>query len=285
MKNEREEAKQFSDNLDRLLHNEETGAEQGEGVREALEFARKIKSVRPEPSPQFKSQLKQKLLTKIAQQEAPVRAERSWFGRIIRQPVWQTVTAVLVIAIVTGVMWGAGMFRSPEKTGISSPGNIAMNALPTTTPATTTTAVPVPSILAVPPITSETVPAVTGVRSLQVSGSVNKTEFTVGETVNITITLKNTSSQPIEIFQFPPTLSIIQEQTMQPVYTFKVGQPKTLAANGTTSYTWQWDQEDINSNPVPPGEYHIELEELDRQGQTVQLTLSRPVNFEIMSSK
>lgn len=291
MKDEREEAKRFSDNLDRLLSGKEVGEGQSEEVLRTLEFARKMKSLRTEPSIRFQSHLKQRLLTRIAESESVSQPERGWFSKLIRQPVWQTVTAVLMIAIVTGVMWGAGVFHGPEVTPESSGRQpVTMSSVPASstvlapapTMTITATSTMAPSIAAMPPVTTQAPPVFAGTALLQITGSANQDIYlnSTNNPVDISITIQNVSGQSVELTR--PILSLMQGTTMQPVYTFKAGQQiMTLAANSSVSFSWEWDQQNTQGDLVVPGEYYVELEDLDLQGQAVKLTPSSSIQFQI----
>ena len=117
---------------------------------------------------------------------------------------------------------------------------------------------------------------------MQAEGNTNKPAYVSGEDVKIEITLKNVSSQALSIEQFPPILSLMQAETRQPVYTFRAGtDSRTLAPNATATYAVNWNQLDFNGQPVPSGGYYLELEDLDFQGQAIQLNFTRTVSFVI----
>jgi len=284
MSKELEEAKLLSEKIDRLLAGEEVkpDTEMSSDARQALEFAREMKNMSNEPSPQFQARLKEKLLRQINNASVVKEPEPVWWEKLVRQPVWRTVTAVVVIAIISGVVWAAGFFHTDENMPITSDRNVSQ-AVPTTTtamaPQMTT---PPPSLKAA---AGAAAPALESVATdgsfLRVDGSIDSPVYTSGIPVDITISIRNTSNQPVELTE-SPILSIMREDTMQPVFTFSAGQQvETLAPDNTVSYSWEWKQFDANDNLVPPGKYYIELEDLDLNGQMVQLSLSSPLEFEI----
>ena len=61
----------FSENIDRLISGLEVGSvpEMDQDLKSALDFARLMKVRRPQPAPRFQSELKARLLQKLAQQE------------------------------------------------------------------------------------------------------------------------------------------------------------------------------------------------------------------------
>ena len=65
------EEREFSENIDSLLAGEEVevGEDVSEDYRTAINFAQKLTKLRAEPSPVFKAQLKERLLSKLVEQE------------------------------------------------------------------------------------------------------------------------------------------------------------------------------------------------------------------------
>jgi hypothetical protein len=122
-----------------------------------------------------------------------------------------------------------------------------------------------------------TIPSIVGA-----TATTSKTEYTAGERVEIEITLKNVTASSFTIQKFPPILSVMDSETKQPVYTTEAGGGTMVLYPGQeTSYTVYWHQLDADGQPVSPGRYYIELEDLDNQGQPVELDLPRTVSFRI----
>jgi len=112
--------KEFSENIDRILAGQEVkvSADIDDDCRTALDLAQKLIRLRAVPSPSFKAQLKERLLSRLSEEEETkvktTEVKRNWFwealGRLVpRQPVWQRVTITLLVAVVAGgVIWGQG---------------------------------------------------------------------------------------------------------------------------------------------------------------------------------
>ena len=276
MSREFESEKEFLKNLDRLLAGEEikTDPMMEKDLSTSLDFAKKMIALRTSPSSEFKAQLKSRLLKKLVEQEEAVHTEKkhSWFSRFApRQLVWQAITVVLVMVMVSGIMWSTGVFRF-SRTPITNPTTTA-TVSPTTTSTTKHTTIPT---------TQPTSPV--GQRALlKADASTNKTSYLPGEKVEIVVSLKNVTPQPIKIEKYPPILSLMQATSMQPVYTFAAGIASiTLAPDETKKFVVSWDQRDSKGRDVISGEYYLELEDLDYQGQTIQLNFNNPVRFNIL---
>jgi hypothetical protein len=266
MTREYEESKIFSDNLDRLLSGGEVKAETAycREILEALDFAKKMNSLRSEPSSPFKTHLKAKLLQQMSYREDTNTITQTWFGRVFRgQPIWLTAAVCAALLIVVGsVLWKTGVFTPPGSNWSSLPG----------TPVTTTT-------------TTTTTQTSTVDRYLVAAASVDKPVYQSGETVKIYVALTNISSLPFTLTQFPPILSLMESETKQAVFTFTSGkESRTIQPGQKTTLTLNWNQADIRGNPVKSGKYYIELEDLDLQGKAVKLNLISPVEFEILPS-
>jgi hypothetical protein len=265
------EAQVFTDNLDRILSGMAPQDENLQAdLKSALQFSTRMKNIRRSPDAGFASKLKSSLLQKLAAQEA--KSQDNWFKRFFpHEPVWQIVTAAVVV-IVAGVSLWATVIR-PD---VSEP---VVNVPTITVPATTA-----PSTLA--PAT--TAPATTTPSStyapgtyLAASASTDKSFYQPGEQVSIKVQLKNVTSQPFLLAQFPPILSLMTEDS-QPAYTFQSGQSQTTLAPGETlTFYKTWDQTLIRGDSAPAGTYHLELEDIQYQGQALRLNLLQPVSFSI----
>ena len=281
MSSEFESQKEFLKNLDRILAGEnlETDVMMDKDLSSTLAFAQKMAALRVSPSPEFKSQLKARLLQKLVEQEETARAaqRQSWFSRFNQHKlVWQAITVVLVVAVIGGVLWGTGLFRfsggPPTTTSIVSV---------TTATKTTTTTITMRTTTTVTSMTTTT-PVNQG-EPLVANASTDKSSYPAGESVNIQVSLTNVTSSPITLEKFPPILSMMQADTLQPVYTFAAGTiEKTIAPHQTTSFTVTWNQLDAKGKEVAPGVYYLELEDLDYQGQAIKLNFTNPVRFNIL---
>ncbi|MBC8274301.1 MAG: anti-sigma factor [Chloroflexi bacterium] len=113
--------KQFIEYLDKLLAGEEIslGDDVSDEVRSALELAKKMLAYRDEPSPDFRASLRDRLLRKLAEEEAaatsPARGEerRDWTAKLFPQSlVWRAATsaALVVLLVVIGAVWYTGRY-------------------------------------------------------------------------------------------------------------------------------------------------------------------------------
>jgi hypothetical protein len=281
MGKEFENQKEFLINLDRILAGEkvETDAITDKDLSSVFAFAQKMAGLRVSASPEFKSQLKARLLKQLAEQEeaARIKTKSGWFSSFAQhQLIWQAVTAVLVIAIIGGVLWGTGLFRFYNNPHITTP--IVSVTTTTKTVTTTKTTVTTTSV-----ISTTTTTAPVNQEPLIANASTDKSSYPAGESVNIEVSLTNITSSPIIIDKFPPILSLMQADTLQPVYTFAAGTvEKTIDPHQTASFTVNWNQQDAKGQVVSPGVYYLELEDLDYQGKAIKLNFANPVHFSIL---
>jgi hypothetical protein len=150
---------------------------------------------------------------------------------------------------------------------VASPGPVTTTATTTataTTPAATQPPAPSPGTL------------------VSATASTDKTAYQPGETVKIELELKNMSGAPLALAKLPPIVSLMQAQTGQAVYTSPPGKEvRTLAPQEVARFNYAWNQTDFNGRPVT-GSYYIELEDLEYQGQPIQLNQGTPPRFEIL---
>lgn len=279
MTREYEEARLFSENLDLLLAGKEVKIEAAAGgeLLAALDFAKKMTVLRSEPSPQFQSNLKARLLQELREKEAPRESNSSWFGRLFGgQRLWLTAAVCAALLIVVGsVLWRTGVINPPDGPSWVSPPVTSATTTATTTATATTTTTMATTTIPVPP---------TGIYLLA-DASVDKPVYQPGETVSIEVDLTNVSGLPFTLTQYPPIVSLMSSDTQQAVYTFTAGrQSQTIPPGQKTSFTLNWDQTDAKGRLVKGGNYYIELEDLDLQGKAVKLDLRKPVEFDILSA-
>ncbi len=245
---QREQA--FSEDIDRVLAGQETGGAYSDDTeyRDTLAFARRMAAARPFPDPEWRAALKARL-ENLAESETIERhgVNRRWLSDLVRQPVWQATAAVVVLAAVGILVWASGVFRPTAVTP------------PTTTPTT-----------------------IPGAMILSASGGTDKASYIPGEAVRIDVVLKNVTSRTVNIAEFPPILSLMDDATNRPVYSFGAGEsPLALAPGQEARFSVNWDQRDAFGTSVPAGRYYLELEDLDSQGSPIQLRLSKPVYFDV----
>jgi hypothetical protein len=232
------------------------------------------------------------LLQKLTQPASEV--EPTWFQKLfVRRPLWQTVSAVLVVLVFSGIILSVVLRNEPSAPVIQAPDKTfpaittQAPALTSTTPAKSTTA-PATTVAAATTATSaaattSAAAAPTGIQNVKImaEASTDKNSYAPGEKVVIEVKLKNAGSGPLVLAQFPPILSLMSSAG-NPVISFLGNQgARTLAAGETASFYQIWDLTDAKGRSVPAGIYHLELEDLDMQGQAYKLHLSQPVSFEI----
>ncbi len=252
MGKEANEEKEFSKNLDRLLTGEEvTGGEDvSQDYRTAINFAQKLIELRDEPSSRFKDQLKQRLTRQEV--EAARQKERAisfWEflkNLVPRSPVWRTAAATLVVVLVgAGVLWRTGMFtRTPvviveEQALVAAVEREAEVGAPVAAPAS---AFEMETALQ-PLLELEVIPSETVVCPF-------------GETAEIELVFKNTSSESITVASFPPAIHIVGGKTMRSVRSFAEGDNSLeLSPAETVSHTLIWNQQKDSGEQVVPGLY------------------------------
>ena len=123
MEKDRFTQEQFIEYLDRLLAGEEIhiGEDVDDEMRSALEFARTMLASRDEPSPAFRASLKERLLRRLAREEAvaPDSVAGKGFGEWARDlfshsAMWRAAAsvAVVMLMVIAGVFWYTG--RLPQ---------------------------------------------------------------------------------------------------------------------------------------------------------------------------
>jgi len=109
----------FAKHLDDVLAGKETGTGEAmdEEHRANIDFSRKIIECRGEPPAAFQQGLKNRLLSKLAEEEAIEQRRRSetksfwdWLRNLVPQsPAWRTAAVTVTIAVVALVAaWGSG---------------------------------------------------------------------------------------------------------------------------------------------------------------------------------
>ena len=282
MSREPEQDRKLLENLDRILAGEETKTDEttDSDTRATMEFAQKMASIRSEPSPAFKAHLKAKLIEKM--HEEGVRASQGaglgWLWRLTRQPVWQAISVLVIIVAVSTVLWGMGIF---DQAGQEEPTQEAVFS--TTAPGAASsppslTAPTVPKAGALAPA-----PSTDTASMLLAEATTDKAVYQPGETVRMNVVLTNNTGAPVTFEQFPPVLSLMQEDSRQAAQTFPAGtSPLTLAPGDTAPFSLVWDQKVASGSAAPTGGYYVELEDIDSQGTTLKLVFSKPAHFDIL---
>jgi hypothetical protein len=249
MSDEIGEEREFSEKIDRLLAGEEVqaGEDASEDYRTTINFAQKLTSLRSDPSPHFKGQLRKRLLSKLADQQAEKTrpkekgsAFREAFRNLIpRNPVWRTATATVTVAVLAIiVLWGSGIFTpAPEQMGVRGP---------------------VPEVAPVPQMAPS--PAEGGLQtSAVVEAPVSETVVAAfSEEVKIDLVFRNVSSESMRVAPFPPAIHVIRAETDEVIRSLAEGnESRELLPSGTLDYILVWDQLDDNRRQVDPGRYSI----------------------------
>jgi hypothetical protein len=268
--------KKFAQYIDRIMAGEsiQLDPSMDAEMRADLDFLKKVRSLGQTPTAQFEARLRAYLLAKLEAQQAQQPKEGWSFFRIFRQPAWQAAIAVMLVILVISIVWRQGVFRHEENLAPSSPAA-------TTTPASTQKTI---ATTAAPTTTkpATTIPSGAAAPVVSIDAQSNKSTYKAGETVSISISMKNVSGQPLNLTDFPPIMSVMQSNTRKPVYTFHAGTTAmTLAPNQSATYTYTWDQTDFNGQQVT-GSYYVELEDLEYNGQPYNLNLNNPVDFTIL---
>ncbi|MFC2036195.1 hypothetical protein ACFLUJ_08790, partial [Chloroflexota bacterium] len=129
MSRETEEERSFSEDVDRLLAGEDIKLDENtsEEYQRSVNFARKLTELSLHPSPQYREQLKQRLLLELTKQEAESQQKEqgNWFkqglrGLIPQSVIWRSVATTSVVVVLAMVLlWRMGTFtQSPVLTTV-----------------------------------------------------------------------------------------------------------------------------------------------------------------------
>lgn len=191
MDREADMEKECLENIDRILVGKEVkvSATIDNDYRTALDFTQKMIMLRAAPSPSFKTQLKERLLSILSEEEGKVRSieikrNRFWeaLGHLFpRQPVWRAVTATaLVIVLATvGMFWYMGGFTQPS----APPMPVAPKGIPS-------------------PVSAPARPP------LELTATPTQSAYLPGEPVTVELLFENLSSNLITVRPFPPQIQV-----------------------------------------------------------------------------
>lgn len=243
--------REFSQGVDRMLAGQEPHVPTtlGNDYRTAVDFARSLIQHRVKVRSSFKAQLKERLLSRLDEEErnmktiTELRRNRFWepLGSVVpRQPVWQALTAMLLLVVIAGgVMWGSGVF--------------------------TQTATPTPpSGIALTPRPGPARPP------LEMSASPAKTGHLPGETITIEFTFRNSGTGPITLRPFPPEIRVMQPWPHEAARAFGAGSgERALQPGETATHALAWDQLDAGGRQVVPGYYFVDVNDIYIEGTEV----------------
>lgn len=248
-KNKKE--RDFAEHLDDVLAGKEAGADEAmdEEYRANIDFSRKIIECRGEPSAAFQQGLKNRLLSKLAEEEASEQRRRSqassfwdWLRNLVPQnPAWRTAAVTVAVAVVALVVaWGSGLFSPGEE------GPIVTGPLPPTV-------------------------------SVEARASTPEITYPVGEEINIQFNFINVADETFT-FLFPPEIRIGDLGT-EVVRTFDVGQNTiTLAPGQSEDYDLTWDQKNDAGEQVPFGDYQVIIPNVPLgEGKSVVSLVESPI--------
>ena len=109
MKDNNDKDRELLDNIDHLLEGREGEVTKpsDEDTRSATEFARKMASMREEPSDEFAEKLKAELIHRMAEQENKQGSEDQelLFWGIPRRRFWQSTIAALITFIIIAIIF------------------------------------------------------------------------------------------------------------------------------------------------------------------------------------
>ncbi len=248
--------KEFSENIDRMLGGEAINfsAERDNDYQTAIDFARKMVTLRTAPSPSFKVRLNNILRYKASELERRLKAKNTarsdrFWEELIRliphHPALRALTAVLVVIVVIGsITWGTGILR------IAAPAYAPAQA-PAQAPAPASKPSPAP-VPAPPPAAEKDLP-------VKSSAPIIKNTYSYGEVIDIDLTVTNVSSMTVELAPYPPGIEIKRATPYEPVRTIPAGtEVKLLRPNEEIHYVMTWDQKDEQGKQVPHGYYYVE---------------------------
>ncbi len=251
---------QFSGDIDRLITGEkpEEIKPPEDDYNKNIQFAEKMLDSRAEPSPAFKENLRKQLLAKLVEKEMEIERGRErtkgfWEtvkNVIPRSPAWRTVTATIALfALVLIVVWQLGVFTGP-----SSP----------------------------PMLTTSQPPGITAQGLVEVTAQTKQSTYRIGEPIDIVFTFKNTSREPVTLTFYPPEI-LIAASSLKPYRTIKGGESRLLAAGETLEYIVTWDQLDNEGLQVPPGDYIINMLDIQLSDGKGTVMLSESPRITVLS--
>lgn len=256
MSKEINEEREFSENVDRLLAGEEVtaGEDMSEDYRIAIEFSKKLIECREDPSASFKAQLKERLLLKLAGQEADAarkkeRANRFWEGLrnlFPRRPVWQYATAmVAVLMLVFAIVLSSTVFAPSPM--VEEPVNGDEGPIMGT---------PEQNLLGLEAIPQET--------------AISLAE----EVVEIELVFQNISSESFTVASFPPSIEILRIDDGEVVRNLGAGDDRVeILPSESVTYTLVWDLRDNSGEKVLHGWYSINVNDviLSKAGEPTEI--------------
>jgi hypothetical protein len=114
--------RRFSEDLDRILAGDEITLDDKphNDDRADLEFARKMIEHRVNPSPSFEARLREKLLSRLEENEARTHQRSFWTGIVhaFHKPAWSTILPVtLALVLIFSIVWNSGILPFNQSPG------------------------------------------------------------------------------------------------------------------------------------------------------------------------
>jgi hypothetical protein len=282
MSGEADMEKEFSKNIDRMLSGEEMKSKHmSDDYLSALDFARKLVTLRDNPSPVYSAQLKERLLLELREKERQTsrEPERNRFADIISRlfsgRVWQMAAATVLIAVIFGGIWGALSLLTPGIVNEPSPADKHETASPAPSEPSPSPSPSVPSLPSAPS---------TAAIFIEVSAESLKSSYFPDEEITFLVSVENKSGEPIQLEQFPPDIQIEYSPSNKVVQVIHSNGTEQIVPPGqTVSITISWNQTDDQGNPVEYGYYRIKPEDIHYNAKQ-NTEIFSPIEIQIVST-
>ena len=242
--------KRFSNILDSILAGEDvdTSGITDEELLHTIEFARKMRSLRESPGEQFSSQLRGRLLSRAAEEDARAhhREKSSRMQGLWHKPVWQIVLAVVITVFAVNLAIHLQTF-TPET---------APDPTPETTPATEPAPEPEPEAAAPHAMTDE---GTLSLGNIELTSHPSQHSYNIGEEIAVEFEVTNHSSETVYLDPFPPQMELVGADS-DTVWESEGGEDRlSVEAGETVTYHLCWDQSDASGAQVSAGEYRLDF--------------------------
>lgn len=253
-----ENERQFAADIDRLLRGEESLSVQDDAdYAEALQFAQRLMQLRDEPTEQFAGKLRNRLVVKLAEQDARQEKSVPWFVRLFSRPSLRlAVVSTFMVVAAVGLLWRADLLAPLSPRADEAGPGIMTTPDPSAPPETEErTAAPDNDMLTMEGVPPAAVPDTT----LMVVGHVPP-HAAYSEPMSITFEFRNEGTEPVSLAFFPPAVHIRDAATGDIVYSFAPGERShAIRPMEVRSYRIDWDQQDLQGSQVQPGRYMIDV--------------------------
>ena len=291
MSNEFDMEKEFSKNIDRMLSGDEIEpVHMSDDYLSALDFARKLVTLRDNPSPVYTTQLKERLLLELREKEKQTSQETKsnrfadFISRLSsNRRIWQMAAATVLIAVIFGGVWGALSLLTPGISNEPSPVKQQDAASPApSAPSAPADSTPTESSPSQPASEPAITPADT--YPVYVNAESHQDAYFPDEEITFLISVENKSAEPIQLDQFPPDIQIERSPSNTVVHVIHSnGTEKVVPPGQTVSITVSWDQTDDQGNPVEYGYYRIKPEDIHYNAEQ-DTEIFSPIEIQIVST-